>query len=372
MARKDRKDRGLFTYRLSDNSVWYGVRLWAQGRQKKWHGFPRKQEARAWYEDRKRDLREGKPFPGRHTTGPTVRETIDRYLSQARHKKGFGNEQAYGRFWVAHYGGATLAQVTSLSIEQARIHLLDHGVENGPLSRATVNRYVAWWKHVLMIEERSGRIPLNPCRAIQKFTEPAPPEEQFSAAEELALVKELGPHWDCVRLAILTGLRQDEEFRLQWKYLHLDQGYGRLPNPKGGEPEVFLLSDEAIAILRKREGNGSPWVFPHRRDPQKPVNGKSWYNHIFKPACRRAGIELSRANGKTWHTLRHTFAGRLQEEGVAVGDIKELGRWKSWKAMDRYLKRGKLRLIEAINTIAIDRKLFHVEHSAEGKERASD
>jgi len=129
-----------------------------------------------------------------------------------------------------------------------------------------------------------------------------------------------------------------------------------------------LLSDEAVALLRTREGNGSPWVFPHRRNPQQPMNGKSWYLHQFKPACARAGIALGRAKGKTWHTLRHTFAARLQEAGVPVGDIKDLGRWKSWKAMDRYLKRGTLRLREAIGRIATDTNVFHVEHSERSKD----
>lgn len=279
---------------------------------------------------------------------------IDRYLAQSTHKKGYGNERVYAQFWTRRYGQTRVHEVTPLSIEQARTVLLTHGSteQKRPLARSTVNRYVAWWKHVLMIEERQGRLEKNPCRAIQKFTEAPPPDEQFTVEEEAALRTELGRDWDCVRLAILTGLRQDEEFTLAWIRLDFERGFGKLPNPKSGEPEIFLLSDEAIAILKARSGNGSPWVFPHPRDPSQPMNGKSWYNHVFKPACTRAGIELSRANGKTWHTLRHTFAARLQEAGVPVGDIKDLGRWKSWKAMDRYLKRGTLRLRSAIQTIA--------------------
>ena len=354
MARTGRQDRGLAPYRLANGSTRWMVRLWHRTRAHSWKGFPYKQEARDWYEDRKRDVREGKPFPARGGSVATVARTITRYLSQARHKHGIGNERLYAAFWTAYYGVLGIEAVTSLSIEEARILLLDRGATTkGPLARATVNRYVAFLKHVLMIEERQGRLVRNPCRGVDPFTEAPPPEEQFTTDEEAALARELGEDWACVRFALLTGLRQEEQFRLRWTELDLIHGYGRLPHPKGGEPEVFLLSDEAMAILRQRAGNGSPWVFPHKRDPHKPMNGKSWYSHIFKPACARAGIALGRAQGKTWHTLRHTFAARLQEAGVPVGDIKELGRWKSWKAMDRYLKRGKLRLRTAIERLSV-------------------
>jgi integrase len=60
---------------------------------------------------------------------------------------------------------------------------------------------------------------------------------------------------------------------------------------------------------------------------------------------------ISRKDGKTYHTLRHTFASRLQQKGVPVKDIKDLGRWKSCKAMDRYLKRDTARLRSAIDQL---------------------
>lgn len=126
----------------------------------------------------------------------------------------------------------------------------------------------------------------------------------------------------------------------------------------------MLLGDSPAE--RRRQGNGSPFVYPHKRDPTKPLNSKSFYRHIFKPACDRAGITLSRENGKTWHTLRHTFAGRLQAKGVPLGDIQRAGRWKSAKAMERYLKYDQGRVLAAVCLIATDSKQTLIELSKAG------
>lgn len=72
MARLHRKDRGLFAYQVADGHTWYGVRLWRHGRAHTWKGFRRKDDARNWYDDRKQDVRTGKPFPGRTASGQAV------------------------------------------------------------------------------------------------------------------------------------------------------------------------------------------------------------------------------------------------------------------------------------------------------------
>ncbi len=105
MARKYRKDRGIFAYRLTSGREQYGVRLYHHGTAHKWSGFTRKQDARAFYEDRRRDIREERPFSERHKSDmPLVGELIDRYLVQATNKKNYAAEVAYGTFWTAQDG----------------------------------------------------------------------------------------------------------------------------------------------------------------------------------------------------------------------------------------------------------------------------
>lgn len=355
MARKDGKDRGLFSYLASDGKTeFWGVRLWVHGRAHKWQGFTKKTDARDWYQDRRKDVRENRPFPARgHSTGPSLSSVIDDYLVQSTNKKNFAGEQIYATFWKARLGHCAPSAVTPDQVNKSRTHLLTVGAGRRPLAHATVNRYVSWLHHVLEIEVELGKLERNPCMMRLQFEEPKAPEVEYSEEEEEALCRELGDQADYPTFAILTGLRQGEQFALRWADLDLDRGYGKLHGPKGGSPEVFLLNDAAKDILKrlKLAAKHSEWVFPQPSNFLVPINPKTWYNHVFKPAARRAGIHLSRKNGKTFHTLRHTFASRLQQQGVEVKDIKDLGRWKTWRAMDRYLKRDLSRLRASIEKL---------------------
>jgi len=354
MARINRKDRGLFAYTAANGSTWYGVRVYRSYRAYKWSGFKTKQEARDWYDDRRQDIREGRPFPGRTESGHTVSSLIDQHLAQTKNKKSYSLDLTYAAFWKAQIGDKKYSDNLVYSIDQARTFLLTKGNARGPLTHATVNRYIAWLHHVFQGALNKGAITRNPCRGL-KFTERKAPEVEFSEAEELAIAAALGDQADIPSLAILTGLRQDEQFSLRWDALDLEQGYGKLHDPKGGTPQVFLINQDAreIFLRLKARAGSSPWVFPDKKDPCKHINGKSWYNNVFKVACARIGITLSRKDGKTYHTLRHTFASRLQKQGVEVKDLKDLGRWKSWKAMDRYLKRDVSRLRRSIEKLAV-------------------
>lgn len=364
MARKGRHDRGLVSYRLGNGDIRWRVRVWRYYKAYKWSGFPTKSQAREFYEDRKRDIREGKPFTKVVVAAGSFASVVTRYLAQASHKKNVLAEENYARFWISWFHGLTVLEVTGERIERARIHLLTVGNDRrkpsktapklAPLTHATVNRYVAWLKHVLMIEERSGRIPLNPCRQVPKFGERNAPETRFTPEQEAKVRKELGPEADYPTLAIQTGLREGELFGLAWEWLNLERGIGALPDPKAGEPQVFIINSQAKAIFRrlKVRANGSKWVFPSPRDPQRSLSAKAWYANHFKPACKRAGIVLSRQDGRTFHTLRHEFAGRMQEQGVEVKDLKDAGRWKSWQAMARYLKRDVTRIAAQVEKLS--------------------
>jgi len=51
----------------------------------------------------------------------------------------------------------------------------------------------------------------------------------------------------------------------------------------------------------------------------------------FRAACRAAGLK-----DVTPHTLRHTFATRLIENGVDLRTVQELGGWSNLQMLERY------------------------------------
>ena len=104
----------------------------------------------------------------------------------------------------------------------------------------------------------------------------------LSPTEEGALLGKLGPIYSpWARLAILTGLRLGEQFKLRWTDVDLDQGLITLPETKAGKVQYARLNDAAKDILRTRQiqqmnrNMASPFVYPPRHSPRPWTNETS-------------------------------------------------------------------------------------------------
>ncbi len=364
---------GVARYKLRNGSVRYRVRVYHHGRRYKWSGFLVKSEATDFYYDRKRDIRAGRPFPRfieEPTSQPrTVAQMIDDYLVTAKIKKNYEGELGYAKFWKQQHGPKICETVTATDVDLARKVLLKRGT--GP---ATINRYAAWYHHVFRLEVEADRLAKNPCRLFvrsshqggQRLPERPAPDVVWTDEQLDQLLKELGVDIAYPLLAMLTGLRREEQFSLRKDALDLERRIGWLHDTKSGANQVFHLNDDAVRIIRHfiRRSGDSPFLFPSRRWPHtKPMSGQHWYASVFKPACGRAGIVIDRKVGRTWHTLRHSFGDRLANLGVPVLDIQESGRWSSFQVMRRYLKKNNERVRAAVGKLKSPIKLDHFLYS---------
>jgi integrase len=133
------------------------------------------------------------------------------------------------------------------------------------------------------------------------------------------------------RLAMLTGLRQMEQFELKWGDVDLERGLLTLPTTKAGDVQYVYLNEEAKTILQGLTmGNKSVWVFPSE-NPDTPIDPSNFYERVWMPAVKQAGIEWV-----TWHDLRHTFASRLAMEGATDREIAAALRHSSTALVKRY------------------------------------
>ncbi len=105
-------------------------------------------------------------------------------------------------------------------------------------------------------------------------------------------------------LLIGTGARRGEVLNARWEDIDLDHATWRLPDPKSGHPQIVLLSEAVVAMLRDTpRTQGSPWLIPSRRDPSK-----------HKYDLFREWAELRKAaqiDGAVIHDLRRTFGARI-------------------------------------------------------------
>ncbi|WP_447983813.1 tyrosine-type recombinase/integrase [Nitrospira sp. Nam74] len=234
------------------------------------------------------------------------------------------NQVAYSKWWTAHYSDLLVKQFTHETIIEA----MDTLEEEKELAPQTVFHYLKYMRRIVRAEFNAGHLPRNPFLHPDVHL-PSPgvgKAPYLSFKDEPRLMAALGePYADWARFAIWTGLRRTEQFTLPWANVDLERGIITLENTKGGKlrgdarsVEYANLDTNAVELLRTFSSwQTSKWVFPAQRNSAVPLDTHNFYNRVWLPAVKKAGL-----TGLTWHTLRHTFASRLAMKGKPMEDIR--------------------------------------------------
>lgn len=133
-----------------------------------------------------------------------------------------------------------------------------------------------------------------------------------------------------MRMALFTGLRRGELFRLQWDDIDHERGFILIRSPKGGRDQRVPLNDAARDLLRKHpRQKDSSYVFPGRGGTQR-VDCIKQVNKIKE----RAGLPK---HFRAMHGLRHVYASMLASSGkVDLYTLQKLLTHKSPAMTQRY------------------------------------
>lgn len=161
----------------------------------------------------------------------------------------------------------------------------------------------------------------------------APGRTRWLTAEEWqrlrsALAKRSQVLCDAAAFTLETGLRENNVLELTWDQVDLKRRLAWLhgDQTKGKAPLGVPLNDAACAILASRRGIDKRWVFGN---PDYPLTRAS--NRAWREARQEAKLEDVR-----WHDLRHTWASWHRMNGTSLGDLQDLGGWKSHQMVRRY------------------------------------
>jgi len=135
-----------------------------------------------------------------------------------------------------------------------------------------------------------------------------------------------------MRLALLTGMRRGELFRLQWQDVDFERGFISIRGPKGGQDQTIPMNSEARALLERHylgRLKSSPQVFPGRGGRQR-TDIRKQVNKIKEAA----GLPKS---FRALHGLRHVYASMLASSGqVDMYTLQKLLTHKSPQMTQRY------------------------------------
>ena len=143
-----------------------------------------------------------------------------------------------------------------------------------------------------------------------------------------------------IKIALLTGMRRGEIFKLKWTDVDFEKKFIAIRAPKGGRDETIPLNEHAENVLRSHINIGSDFVFPGRGGRQR-TNAQKSINTIKK----KAGLP---DNIRPLHSLRHTFATILVNTGkVDLYTLQRLTTHKGPEMLQRYAHLGNAKLHEA-------------------------
>jgi integrase len=155
----------------------------------------------------------------------------------------------------------------------------------------------------------------NPVRGVKRYKDNR--RDRFLSPAELARLGDVltqletdggdPRHLNIIRLLALTGARKNEIARLRWSEIDREHGLLRLSDSKTGA-KITRLGTAALELIKSLPPNGSPWVFPDRRHPERPIGNLDW---AWVGIRKRAGLDDVRI-----HDLRHSFASA----GLAGGE----------------------------------------------------
>lgn len=118
-----------------------------------------------------------------------------------------------------------------------------------------------------------------------------------------------------IQLLYSTGVRVSELVALTWDDLEADQGIAWVREGKGGKDRMINLSTSLIDELQNLSTD-SQYIFPGQNGQMTTRN----VQRIVKRAAQQAGIDKD----VTPHTLRHSYATHLLEDGHDLRLIQEL------------------------------------------------
>ena len=251
----------------------------------------------------------------------TLSRFTSNYLEYARvnHAKGTVDIATIAlKHLKAIVGDCLLTNVTPQHLDQYKSKRL------GEVSPVSVNVELRALRAIMNVALRWRLLEGNPFAGMQLVRTPERPPSYLSKDDFQKLVSLIKDHWlkEVIVFAVLTGMRRAEIVNLRWenvdlgrKLIHV-QSNGSFKT-KQGKRRIIPIGDVTYHLLCSKLGRRlDEYVFLHRG---RRI-AESWLSHRFKHCVRSAGLP----DGLHFHSLRHTFASWLVQDGVSLYEVQKL------------------------------------------------
>lgn len=130
------------------------------------------------------------------------------------------------------------------------------------------------------------------------------------------ILKELQDNYDLVLMLLDTGARYGEIAKLTWDQIDLEDQSIKLWRSKVSNESIIYMTSRVVEVLSRRSNSksSSEHVFTNRRGGPRGLSCSA-----IRKAIKRAGLI-----DVTIHTLRHTHATRLIQNGLSIYEVRSV------------------------------------------------
>lgn len=199
-------------------------------------------------------------------------------------------------------------------------------------SNSSINQHISAYKIFIqdILKQDWESIRVNRPRRVQKL----PVVLSLGEVERLIIAPRNIKHKAMIVLMYSAGLRLQEVLQMKPSAIDSERMRIHVSQGKGKKDRYTILSQKCLDILRVHFKINRPKVYlfePNHRS-EVPVSD-STLQHIVKQAAERAGLKKE----ISCHTLRHSFATHLLENGVNIKLIQQFLGHTSLKTTAVYL-----------------------------------
>ena len=294
-------------------------------------------------------------LPKARKTQMLFREAANKYLARLSLENGKDlkmKEMRLKYHLVPFFKNTPLSGLSSFDIERYKKSRLAQRVmqANRMTTKGSVNRELAVLSHMLNKALEWGWIDKLPCR-VKKFNEEAN-KTSYLTKEQIERLLDLAKRdpdpniYLLLSLAIKTGMRKMELFRIRLEDVDLERNVIYIPKAKAGAREQPIPRDMKELIEEHIRGLvDTDWLFPSvqkRKDHVRDIRG------LFARLLLEAGLDSKEI---TLHTLRHTAITHLVQAGVDLPTVQSISGHKTLAMVARYAHRNNSHIQAAFSRV---------------------
>jgi integrase len=280
----------------------------------------------------------------------------EHYIDHAEANKSLGSvrtEKGYYKNWIKpELGDKKLLSISPLDLERIKKKMLDAGRAPRSVQYCmAIIRQV--FKYANIVGLFQGEIPTAKVKN-PKFDNKRLRFLSHDEADQLlkALAEKSQQLHDMALLSLHCGLRAGEIFKLTWDCVDFERETLTLKDTKSGRTRTAYLTPDTKAMLETREEDSlSKLVFVDRRHKEQVKEVSNAFFTVVDSLGLNDDIEDPR-DRVCFHTLRHTFASWLVQEGTDLYTVKELMGHSTLAMTERYSHLGANTMRTAVNGLA--------------------